>query len=225
MKNLRRIALTRSRNDPLLSRQHWTASGGWPRRILRVIGPYVILPVSAIIIAALVAFLGAILGGGQNPGLAAVHSLAVAGIAAFVSFSHADGALRELIGSRSLAVVSVLPDSDGSYVANRLRSSLKKTLLFLVGSLLLGAGIAFGRELNVFDTIQVLLLAGLLWAMVASLSVIIPAFFPLVVRQEVIASLVGLVMLLFSSAAALGAFGIAQQETMVFAGLMILPIC
>lgn len=223
MKNLRRIALTRIRNDPLLSRQHWTASGGWPRRILRVIGPYVILPVSAIIIAALVAFLGAILGGGQNPGLAAVHSLAVAGIAAFVSFSHAGWALRELIGSRSLAVVSVLPDSDGSYVANRLRSSLKKTLLFLVGSLLLGAGIAFGRELNVFDTIQVLLLAGLLWAMVASLSVIIPAFFPLVVRQEVIASLVGLVMLLFSSAAALGAFGIAQQETMVFAGLMILP--
>lgn len=223
MKNLRRIALIRIRNDPLLSRQYWTASGGWPRRVLRAIGPYFILPVSAIVIAALIAFLGAIMGAGLNPDLAAGHSIAVAGIAAFVAFSHSGWVLRELIGSRSLAVVSVLPDADRDYAANRLLNSLKKTLLFLVGSLLLGAGIAFGEELNVFDTIQVLLLAGLLWAMVASLSVIIPAFFPLFVRQEVIGALVGLAMLLIFSAAALGAFGVARQETLVFAGLMIFP--
>lgn len=223
MKNLRRIALIRIRNDPLLSRQHWTASGGWPRRILRAIGPYFILPVSAIVIAALIAFLGAVFAGGQNPDPAGAHYVVFAGAAVFVAFSHAVWVLRELIGSRSLAVVSVLPDSDEDYAANRLRLSLKKTLPFFAGSLFLGAGIAFGEELNVFNTIQVLLLAGLLWAMVASLSVIIPAFFPLVVRQEVIASIVGLILMLIFSAAALIGFGLAQRESLIFATLITLP--
>lgn len=185
---------------------------------------YLILPVSAILIGFLVAFLGAVLGSGNlaaDP--AVVYTLVVAGVATLVSFTHVGWVLRELIGSRSLSVASVQPDSDRSYATSRLIISLQKTLLFLAGSLLLGGGIAFGAELNLSETVQVLLLSVLLWATVASLSVIVPAFFPGLVRQESVGLVVGGAMMLFFTGAALVALGIARQGTLVFAALATLP--
>jgi hypothetical protein len=129
--------------------------------------------------------------------------------------------LRELIGSRSLAVASVQPDSDRSYATGRLVISLQKTLLFLAGSLLLGGGIAFGAELNVLETVQVLLLSVLLWATVASLSVIMPAFLPGLVRKET-ASFGGFMMLIVTGAV-LDTLGIVRQGTLIFAALATLP--
>ncbi|MGZ0168027.1 MAG: hypothetical protein ACKVHE_00560 [Planctomycetales bacterium] len=222
MKHLRRLALSRIRDDAVLSRQHWTASGGWRRRILRAASWYLILPVSAILIGFLVAFLGAVLGSGNlaaDP--AAAYTLVVAGIATVVSFTHTGWVLRELIGSRSLAVASVQPDSDRSYATGRLVISLQKTLLFLAGSLLLGGGIAFGAELNVLETVQVLLLSVLLWATVASLSVIMPAFLPGLVRKET-ASFGGFMMLIVTGAV-LDTLGIVRQGTLIFAALATLP--
>ncbi len=224
MKKLRRAALSRIRDDVVLSRQHWTATGGWKRRILAVISWYVVLPVSAILIGAMVAALGALLGSGNvAPDPVDSYHLAIAAIATFIAFAHAFWILRELIGSRSLAVASVLPDSDRSYARGRLVKSLQKTSLFLAGGLLQGGGIAFGAELNVADTAQVILLSILLWAVVASLSVILSAFLPVLARQEVVAALPALVILLFFSAAALVSFGFARETTLIFATLAALP--
>lgn len=224
MKNLRRLAMSRIRTDSTLSRHHWTASGGWRRRILGITTAYVILPISAILIGFLVAFLGAVLGSGNlaaDP--AQAYQLVVAVVATVVSLTHVGWVLRELIGSRSLAVASVMPDLDRSYASGRLAASLLKTLLFLAGALLLGGGIAFGAELNLVETVQVMLLSILLWAMVASLSVIIPAFLPVFARQEMIGFIVGSVMLIFFSAAALVSFGVVRQETLIHAALVVLP--
>jgi hypothetical protein len=228
MKNLRRLAMSRIRTDSTLSRQHWTASGGWRRRILGVTAAYVILPISAILIGFLVAFLGAVLGavlgsGNLAAGPAEAYQLVVAVVATVVSFTHVGWVLRELIGSRSLAVASVMPDMDRSYAAGRLVLSLQKTLLFLAGALLLGGGIAFGAELNLVETVQVMLLSMLLWAMVASLSVIVPAFLPVFARQEMIGFIVGSVMLIFFSAAALVSFGVVRQGTLIHAAMLALP--
>ena len=224
MKKLRRASLSRIRDDAVLSRQHWTATGGWKRRILAVISWYVVLPVSAILIGAMVAALGALLGSGNvAPDPVDSYHLAIAAIATFIAFAHAFWILRELIGSRSLAVASVLPDSDRSYARGRLVKSLQKTSLFLAGGLLQGGGIAFGAELNVADTAQVILLSILLWAVVASLSVILSAFLPVLARQEVVAALPALVILLFFSAAALVSFGFARETTLIFATLAALP--
>ena len=224
MKNLRRLALSRIRADPTLNRQHRTAGGGWKRRILRVTASYVILPISAILIGFLIAFLGAVLGSGQfarDP--AAAYHLVVAGIATIISFTHVGWVLRELIGSRSLAVVSVMPELDQNYAAGRLVASLQKTLLFLVAALLLGGGISFGAELNVAETVQVVLLSALQWGMVASLSVIAPAFLPVFARQETVGFLAGSVMLIFFSAAALVSFGVVRQATLINTALAGLP--
>jgi len=224
MKNLRRLAMSRIRTDSTLSRQHWTASGGWRRRILGVTTAYVILPISAILIGFLVAFLGAVLGSGNlAAGPAEAYQLVVAVVATVVSFAHIGWVLRELIGSRSLAVASVMPDLDRSYASSRLVASLLKTLLFLAGALLLGGGMAFGAELNVVETVQVILLSLLLWAMVVSLSVIVPAFLPVFARQEMIGFVVRSVMLIFFSAAALVSFGVVRQETLIYAALAVLP--
>jgi hypothetical protein len=224
MKKLRRAVLSRIRDDTVLSRQHWTATGGWKRRILAFISWYVVLPVSGVLIGALVAALGALLGSGDvDPAPVDSYQLAIGGLATFIAFAHAFGILRELIGARSLAVASVLPDSDRSYATGRLVKSLQKTSLFLAGALLHGGGIAFGAELNVADTAQVMLLSILLWAMVASLSVILSAFLPVLARQEVVAALPALVILLVLSAAALVSFGFARQETIIFATLAALP--
>lgn len=224
MKNLRRLALSRIRANSTLNRQHRTAGGGWRRRILRVTASYVVLPISAILIGVLIAFLGAVLGSGQlarDP--AAAYHLVVAGIATIISFTHVGWMLRELIGSRSLAVVSVMPELDRNYAAARLVASLQKTLLFLVAVLLLGGGIAFGAELNVTETVQVVLLSTLLWGMVVSLSVIVPAFLPVFARQETVGFLVGSVMLIVFSAAALVSFGVVRLETLIHAAMMALP--
>ncbi|MGZ0167096.1 MAG: hypothetical protein ACKVII_24500, partial [Planctomycetales bacterium] len=218
MKKLRRLAMSRISTDSTLSRQHWTASGGWRRRILSATAAYVILPISAILIGFLVAFLGAVLGSGNlAAGPAEPYQLVVAVIAAVVSFTHVGWVLRELIGSRSLAVASVMPDLDRSYASGRLVASLLKTLLFLAGTMLLGGGMAFGAELNVVETVQVMLLSILLWAMVASLSVIVPAFLPVFARQEMIGFVTGSVMLIFFSASALVSFGVVRQETLIYA--------
>lgn len=185
---------------------------------------YAILPISAILIGIAVAFLGAVIGSGDlAAGPAEVSQLFVAVVSTIVSFAHVGWVLRELIGSRSLAVASVMPDADRSYAAGRLVASLLKTLLFLVGALLLGGGIAFGAELNVVETMQVILVSILLWAMVASLSVIIPAFLPVFARQEMIGFVVGSVMLIFFSAAVLVSFGVVRQGTLIHAALVVLP--
>lgn len=224
MKKLRRAALSRIRDDAVLSRQYWTATGGWKRRIVAVISWYVVLPVSGVLIGALVAALGALLGSGNvAPDPVDSYHLAIAAIATFIAFAHTFGILRELIGARSLAVASVLPDSDRSYATSRLSKSMQKTSLFLAGALLQGGGIAFGAELNVAETVQVILLSILLWAVVASLSVILSAFLPLLARQEVVAALPALVVLLVLTAAALVSFGFARQETIIFATLAALP--
>ncbi len=224
MKKLRRAALSRIRADAVFLRQHWTDTGGWKRRILVVISWYVVLPVSAILVGSLVAALGALLGSGNvAPDPVDAYHLVIAGIATFIAFAHAFGILRELIGARSLAVASVLPDSDRSYATGRLVKSLQKTSLFLAGALLQGGGIAFGAELNVAETVQVILLSILLWAVVASLSVILSAFLPVLARQEVVAALPALVILLVFSAAALVSFGFARQTTLIFATLAALP--
>lgn len=224
MKKLRRAVLSRIREDTILSRQHWTATGGWKRRILAFVSWYVVLPISGVLIGALVAALGALLGSGDvDPAPVDSYQLAIGGLATFIAFAHAFGILRELIGARSLAVASVLPDSDRSYATGRLVKSLQKTSLFLAGALLHGGGIAFGAELNVADTAQVMLLSILLWAMVASVSVILSAFLPVLARQEVVAALPALVILLVLSAAALVSFGFARQETIIFATLAALP--
>lgn len=208
----------------MLHRQYWTASGGWSWRIWKTVTNWLILPVTVLVIGSLISVLGYFLFSGRlarDPGSS--YSLIIATIAAVISFSHAGWVLRELIASRSLAVASVLPDSDRDYLSSRLNVSLKKTLMFLAGSLFLGAGIAFGAELNVVDTIQVLLISALLWAMTASLSVIIPAFLPVIVRQEAASVFGGLIMLLTVTASGLIALGIARQETVIFAVLAALP--
>ncbi|NQV26089.1 MAG: hypothetical protein HQ518_17150 [Rhodopirellula sp.] len=221
MKNLRRLALSRIRDDSTLSRQYWTASGGWRRRILRTIAAYFVLPLSVTVIGFLIAFFGSVLGAaGLQP---AACDLVFAGVALAVSVVHIGWVLRELISSRSLAVVSVLPDADRDFATGRLVNSLQKTLLFLAGSLLLGGGIAFGAELNVADTVQVMLLSILFWSMVASLSVIVPAFFPVLARQEASSAVMGFAMLLFFSGAGLASIGVVRHETLAFASLVILP--
>ncbi len=212
--------MSRIRTDLTLNRQHWTASGGWRKRILRVTTAYVILPISVILVGISFAVLGAAMG---SANLTVEYQLVTAFVSTVVSAGHIGWLLRELIGSRSLAVASVMPDLDRSYAADRLVASLLKTLLFLAGALLLGGGMAFGAELNLVESAQVILLAILLWAMVASISVIVPAFLPVIARQEMIGFVVGSVMLIFFSAAALVSFGVVRQETLINAALVVLP--
>lgn len=185
---------------------------------------YVVLPISAILVGIAVAFLGAVLGGGNlAAGPAEVTQLIISIVSTIVALAHVGWVLRELIGSRSLAVASVVPDLDRSYASGRLAVSLLKTLLFLAGALLFGGGMAFGAQLNLIETVQVILLSILLWAMVASLSVIVPAFLPVFARQEMIGFVVGSAMLIFFSAAALVSFGVVRQETLIHTALVVLP--
>jgi len=223
MKKLRRLALTRIHADSTLRHQHWTASGGWQRRIASAVAQYFILPISLIVISAAIATLGVCLAAGLQAARVNVFHLVIAIISTVIAFSHAGWVLRELTVSRRLAVASTLPDSDSEYLSSRIRSSMAKTLAFLAGSLFLGSGIAFGADLNTFETIQVLLLSLLLWMMVSSLSIIIPAFLPMIIRQEFASSMAGLLMLLFVSAGAVAAFGMARQGTLISAALFSLP--
>jgi hypothetical protein len=144
---------------------------------------------------------------------------AIAGFATFVAFVHAFGILRELIGARCLAVASFLPGSDLSCATGRLVKSMQKTSLFLAGALLHGGLIAFGAELNVADTAQVMLLSVLLWAVVGSLSVILSAFIPVLARGKVFAARRSLMIPLILTAAVLTSFGFARQITIIFATL------
>lgn len=186
--------------------------------------PYVVMPISAILIGFLIAFLGAVLGSGQlaRDQVDAYYAV-LAGVAVIISLTHTGWVLRELIGSRSLAVNSVVPRRDRVFAAGRLVASLQKTLLFLVAATLLGGGIAFGAELSVPETVLVVLLSILLWAMVASLSIIAPAYFPVLVRQEFAGFLNGGVVLSFFLAGALISLGFVQQRTIILAAMMTLP--
>lgn len=185
---------------------------------------YVVLPISAILIGFLIAFLGAVLGSGQlaRDQVDAYYAV-LAGVSVIIALTHTGWSLRELIGSRSLAVNSVVPRRDRVFAAGRLVASLQKTLLFLVAAVLLGGGIAFGAELSVPETVQVVLLSILLWAMVASLSIIASAYFPILVRQEFAGFLNGGVVLSFFLAGALISLGFVQQRTIILAAMMALP--
>lgn len=227
MKNLRRLAMSRIRADEVMKRQHWTATGGWKQRILRVLAWYLLLPVSAILIGCLVTGFGAVLGngllGGQLPRHVAVYFLSATGIATFVASSHTIGVTRQLVCSRNLAVTSVLPDSDRKYATMCLIASFLKTLLFLCGSFLLGGGAAYGAELNAVETVQVLSISALLWMMVVSSALIAAAFFPILSRDDAVFSVVGLTTILFFSGAGLVALGAVRQETLIFGALASLP--
>lgn len=223
MKNLRRLALSRISNDSVLSRQYGLAAGGWSRKVLKVLAVWCVLPVSVILIGLVITFLGAVLGGGLQAAPAEVYFLVIAVIGIIVAMTHTGWVLRELIHSRSLAVVSMLPVSDRDFAASRLTSSLQKTLLFLAGSLLFGAGIAFGGESNALETVQILFLSMILWAMVAALSVIVPAFLPVVIRQEATSMAVGLIMLLSAGGVILTEMGLVPQGVLVSTALNVLP--
>tara|TARA_R110002072_G_scaffold287242_2_gene452735 strand:- start:85317 stop:87137 length:1821 start_codon:yes stop_codon:yes gene_type:complete len=181
---------------------------------------YAVLPISAILIGALVACLGAAMG---SANLTAEYQLVSTVVSTVISAAHIGWVLRELIGSRSLAVASVIPDPDRSYAAGRLVSSLKKTLVFLVGALLLGGGMAFGAELNLVETVQVVLLSILLWAMVASLSVFVPACLPVFARPAMTGVITGSATLVVFTGAMLASFGVVRQEVLVHTALVSLP--
>lgn len=223
MKNLRRLALSRIGDDAVLSRQYRLAAGGWSRKFLKVLGSWCVLPVSVVLIGLLTTFLGVVLGGGIQRARADVYYLVIAVIGVIIAMTHTGWVLRELIHSRSLAVVSMLPVPDRDFAASRLVSSLQKTLLFLAGSLLFGAGIAFGAELNALESVQILFLSIALWAMVASLSVIVPAFLPVVIRQETASMAVGFVTLLSTAGVILTEMGLVPQGFLVSAALTALP--
>lgn len=224
MKNLRRVARNRIRADEALTRQHWTATGGWKQRIVRILAWYLLLPGSTIVIGALVAFLGVVLGSGNfAPRQVDAYPLVIAGISAIVAFAHAYWVLRELIISRSLAVVSVFPDSDRRFAKGRIKQSLLKTLLFLAAALLLGGGVAYGAELNLVETVLVPALSVLLWLMVASLSVILAAYFPILARQETISTLPVFVMLPIFVGVGFDFWGVAGQATLIFSAMAVLP--
>lgn len=223
MKNLRRLALSRISSNPVLSRQYRMAVGGWSRKLLKVLAIWCVLPVCVILIGLVITFLGAVLGGGFQGAPAEVYFLVIAVIGIIVAMTHTGWVLRELIHSRSLAVSSMLPVSDRDFAASRLTSSLQKTLLFLAGSLLFGAGIAFGAESNALETVQILFLSMVLWATVAAISVIVPAFLPVVIRQEATSMAVGLIMLLTAGGVILTEMGLVPQGVLVSTALNVLP--
>lgn len=223
MKTLRQLSLSRIRADPVLSRRYSLATGGWQRRLLRSLGSWIVLPASALLIGVLVALLGALMGGGVQKAPPGVYYLVIAGISLVIAITHAGWVLRELIRSRSLAVISVLPVSDQDFVSDRVFSSLLKTLLFLAGTLLLGAGISLGAETNAVETVQILLLSTLLWAMMAALSVIVPAFLPVVYRQEFTSAALGFFMLVAAGGVVLTEIGFFPPGLLVHTALIVLP--
>ncbi len=224
MKNLRRLALIRIRADSVLSRQYWSVTGGWRRRIFQAIGRYFGLPLTLILLGGLLCLTGVAFASGWMPAdKSNTLLLAVSGIPICVALLHSGLVVSRLVRSQSLAVLSVLPEHERDYVSRQFGTALTKSLLFLAGLLLSGAGFAFGAELNQFETAQVLGISCLLWAITASLSVIVIAYFPAIVRQEV-SSTVIVLLVLFSILGVLAKeFRFAQQDTLILVGLLILP--
>ncbi|MDA0283072.1 MAG: hypothetical protein O3B86_06930 [Planctomycetota bacterium] len=224
MKNFRRCALARIQSVSSLNRQYWMATGGWRRRIRDGIGWYFFVPLFAILLGAMCAGFGLVLFGDVlQPEQRDAYALIAVGMLTLISLMHAWSVLRELIGSRSLAIASVMPVSDRKYVSRCLGSSLKKSLLLLACVLFLSGGIAFGEESGLPETCQILLVASLLWVEVAAFSVIVPAFCPAIIRPNVIAWLTGFTMLLATVAFTSIGLGIADEAAIRFATMVILP--
>lgn len=223
MKTLRRLALARIHADSTLRRQHWTASGGWRRRIAQILTSFFVMPVLLIMVLGLSFALGAILGTELFKAPDIRVYLFGAGIAAFAAFIHASWTLSELVRSRSLALISVVPDSDNRYLRGRLIRSLRWMLPLLAGIILLGAGFAFSKEFDTVITVQILFLSTLLWSMTTSLSIVLLAFLPFLVRSQVMTSISGTAFMLFVACATLDEFGIVQIENLILGVLIVLP--
>ncbi len=220
-KSIRRIVLARIRSSPTLSKEYWRARGGVRYYFiigLAIAGFLTIAPLVLILLPAL-AGVGMAQANAGGPVIASICAM----VSAAIAIGHASWLTRELIASRTLAVATQLPLSDGELVRNRTRGSLILTVLFLVASLSYFGGVIGGGNLTPMQSVSVAGLAVLQWMMVASCSIVIPAWFPRLARPEVVRLLVALTATAHAISGVGAALNLIAAEHVAIVGLAVLP--
>lgn len=105
-------------------------------------------------------------------------------VATSLAFGHSRNLLRELVASRTLAVASQLPISDGDYFSYCLKRMWILSTGSLAASLAYFFGIAVGARLPLGKSGVVVGLGFVEWLIIASLSVIVPSYFPFLQRRR-----------------------------------------
>ena len=221
-KTIRRAARARVFSSETWTRQYKTARGGWQYYVLLALG-ITFLPIFGVLLLIVFpAFAGGVLAAEQG-GMGSLVSVIAALLSFVVAIGHASWLIQELVSSRSLAVVSQLPMSDRQFLANRSGFSLRLTLVFLFVAVSFFVAAAVVFKMGLAKSALIVTLALLQWGLVASLSLIVPAWFPRMARSESIGGIVSLGFMVVVACVTLAQMNVVQLESARMICLMVLP--
>lgn len=221
-KTMRRAARARVFSSESWTRQYKRARGGWQYYVLMALAVLFIPFFVLLVLITLPAMAGVAVATGRG-GTSELVSVVAALLSVVVALGHAGWLVRELVSSRSLAVVSQLPVSDERFFALRARYSLLATLAFLVVGISFFVAAAIASRAGIGNGVMIAGLGLLQWCLVVSVSLIVPAWFPRVLRAEAISGFVSLGVMAVVASVTLAQMNVIQLEPVRQIALIILP--
>jgi hypothetical protein len=221
-KSIRRAARARILSSTAWTRQYKKARGGWQYYVVITLG---ILFVPILLLTAVLGFpagAGFLYATGKG-GIQEIISIVATLVTAVVGLGHGGWLLRELVSSRTLAIASQMPISDEGILANRTQFTLKVSFVFFTTLASFFLAVAVGLEVDLTKGAMIVGLAVLQWCMMVSLSLILPAWFPQLVRAEAVGGIVSLVVMLAVASVTLAQMNIIQIEAVRLIALTVVP--
>lgn len=222
VKSARRAARVRLRASPLWWRQYKKAKGGWKYKLLVCVGVVVIgllVPFLLVGIPVLAA-VGLAEGG---PTELRIGMALGATISAAIMVGHGAFLMRELLVSRTLAVVSQLPIDDWVVLKNRAWLVFRIALFNLIVCLSFFVAFAIASQ-GTFGQRMMIGVTGIFeWLVVLSFSYVIPAYFPRFARQDNVGALIGMAFLVWMTGGIAAAMRIVQPESIALIAMIVLP--
>jgi hypothetical protein len=222
VKSTRRAARARLKASAVWWRQYKKAKGGWKYYLLICVGVFFL----SILVPFLLIGIPILAGIGiaqSSPTEMRVGMALSATIIAAIMVGHGAFLMRELLVSRTLAVVSQLPIDDKDVLKNRSWLVFRIALFALVISISFFGAFAIAAD----GTIQQRLTIGLMgiaeWLVVLAFSFVIPAYFPKLARQDSVGALIGMAFLLWMFGGIAAAMQVVQPENIALIALIALP--
>jgi hypothetical protein len=221
-KSIRRTVRARVFASEAWTRQYKNARGGWQYYALIALA-IAFLPIAIVSALFVLPAVGGFFYATGLDGTREVVSIVAALVSAVVGFGHGGWLLRELLSSRSLAVATQLPISDEAYLANRTRFTLRASLVFLVILASFFVTVAVALEVGPAKGAMIVGLSVIQWGVTVSLSLILPAWFPKLVRAEAVSGMVSVGAMLVVASITLAQMNVIQIEAVRMFVLSVLP--
>lgn len=222
VKSARRAARIRLKASPRWWRQYKKAKGGWKYYLLLTLGIGVLTFVIPFLLVGIPVLAGVGLANAGDREILVSFALA-ATINAAIMVGHGSFLMRELLVSRTLAVVSQMPIDDKDVLANRTWMVLRIAFFDLIICLCFFGSFAIARGGPVIEQVTIGLMGFVEWFVVVAFSYVIPAYFPKLARQDNVGALVGMSVLIWVFGGIAAAMRLVAANSIASLALFLLP--